>query len=176
MVNRNRIAAAGLLALAACLILTSAQAQAAGESCKVRSSAGTFADGGEAALQCDTAGALRVTTGGSTLPIAIVPSSSSTVGIAPVKSSAGNFYGAQVTNQGTAGVVMLFNATSAPSDGAVAPVKCFQMPSTYSTLSIGPDGPFPSYYDTGITIVFSSGTDCFTKAASATAFFSAQVK
>lgn len=78
-----------------------------------------------------------------------------------------------VTNGATAGYVLVFNATSAPADGAVTPVYCWAMPATNST--IGVDFTTPARFTTGITVVYST-TGCFTKTASATAFFSAEVK
>lgn len=92
-----------------------------------------------------------------------------------LKSGAGNLYGFVVTSStGTPGYVMVFNATSAPADGAVTPVKCYYLP---ANSSIGVDfrpGPMP-YFSTGITAVFSS-TGCFTKTASATAFISGEAQ
>ncbi len=89
------------------------------------------------------------------------------------KASAGNLYGINVVSGASAGFVMVFNATAAPADGAVTPLKC--MPLAANT---GIDMNFrdqPSYFSTGITVVFST-TGCFTKTASATAFISADVK
>lgn len=92
-----------------------------------------------------------------------------------LKASAGNLYGWCATTGGTAGFVMLFNATSAPGDGAVTPAEAPTQIAANSTVcrSFGP-GP-PEAYSTGITIVFSS-TGPFTKTASATAAFDGRVK
>lgn len=111
------------------------------------------------------------------------PSSSASVGIAPVvsgsaesshvlKASAGNLYTLQVTSGTTAGYVLTFDATSAPADGAVTPKHCFVLP---ASSSVSLSWSTPAAFATGIVAVFSS-TGCFTKTASATAFFSAGVK
>lgn len=67
--------------------------------------------------------------------------------------------------------VMVYDATSAPVDGAVTPAKCYQQPSGTTqmggTLSAG-----GSAMTTGITIGVSS-TGCFTKTASTHAFIAA---
>ena len=112
------------------------------------------------------------------------PSSSSSAGITPVvssaaegshvlKASAGNLYGLSATSGASAGYVMVFNATSAPADGAVTPIFCYSIP---ATSSLGSDySGAPAVFATGITIVFST-TGCFTKTISATAFFAGSVK
>lgn len=113
-----------------------------------------------------------------------VPSSSSTAGIAPVatsalasnqvaKGSAGNLYGFS-GNSTAAGYWMVFNLTSAPSDGAVTPVYCYAYPVANQPFGAS-WGNYPAVMSTGITIVFST-TGCFTKTASATAFISSQVQ
>ena len=50
-----------------------------------------------------------------------------------LKASAGNLYSLAVTSGASAGYVMLFDATSAPANGAVTPAECYYMPAT-STL------------------------------------------
>lgn len=113
-----------------------------------------------------------------------VPQTGASFGITPVKSAsaesnhvldatAGNLYSVYVTTGATAGFLMLFNATSAPADGAVTPIECLIAPANSTT---GLDrSQIPDVFSTGITSVFSS-TGCFTKTASATAFFSGLVK
>ncbi len=116
-----------------------------------------------------------------------IPSSNSVVGMAStpstaaesdhvLKAGAGNLYGLTITVGATSGYLMLFNATSAPVDGAVMPAYCDPV------ISNGTNGGsavswnnFPLVFSTGITAVFST-TGCFTKTASATASFFAQVK
>lgn len=118
----------------------------------------------------------------STMP---PPSSLSNIGITPIvstgaeashvfKASSGNLYSAYVTVGSTAGYLMIFNAISVPVDGVVAPIQCIPVASNQTTgLSFG-IGP-PEVYSIGITAVFSS-TGCFTKTASATAFFHGSVQ
>lgn len=64
--------------------------------------------------------------------------------------------------------VMLYNATSAPVDGAVTPVKCYVMPS--GTTSFSAAFPNPISFSTGVVIGVST-TGCFTKTASTHALF-----
>ncbi len=150
--------------------------QAFAVDCQFRTTLPTLADQNGIILQCDTNGRLLVAT-------AVAPSSSSTVAIAPLasgsaeaskvfKASAGNLYAYQVTTGATAGYVMIFDAASAPVDGAVTPKKCVAVAAN-STVGVTNDPP--EAYATGITAVFST-TGCFTKTASATAMFSGDVK
>lgn len=78
-----------------------------------------------------------------------------------------------VTTGAVAGYLMTFNAVSAPADGAVTPVECVVAPAN-STVSID-FGETAEPYVTGMTAVFSS-TGCFTKTASATAFFKGRMQ
>ncbi len=109
--------------------------------------------------------------------VATVPNTSANTAITPVvstavegshilKASAGNLYGVAVTTAGTAGYLLVFNATSAPADGAVTPLLCRAV-GAYSSVDVD-YGNIPVRYSTGITAVFSS-TGCFTKTISATA-------
>lgn len=129
-------------------------------------------------------GNLRLS-GERALYVAPLPSATAASGITPVvstsaesghvlKASAGNLYSLTTTTAGTAGYVMVFNAISAPGDGAVTPIECVVVAAN-STVSINYNPGPPSVYGTGITAVFSS-TGCFTKTASATAFFSGKVQ
>lgn len=112
------------------------------------------------------------------------PTPSSGSGIAPVvsgsaesshvlKASPGNLYGVAVTSGAVAGYLLVFDATSAPVDGAVTPKACVVVPAN-STVGLS-YGDIPSVYATGITAVFSS-TGCFTKTASATAYFAGRTQ
>lgn len=125
------------------------------------------------------------TTPGSTNGVDLVPSSATAVGITAVsssavesnhvlKGSAGNLYGVVATNTTTAGYLMVFNATSAPADGAVTPIYCVGLGIGQSVSLTGPAN-IPVVFSTGITAVFST-TGCFTKTASATAMFTGLVK
>lgn len=84
----------------------------------------------------------------------------------------GYLYSLGVTTSGTAGYAMLFDAVSAPSNGAVTPVACYAVAAN-STGFYQYGSPFP--FGTGITAVFST-TGCATLTLSATAFFFAQVR
>lgn len=112
------------------------------------------------------------------------PSAASGAGLTPVsssalaantviKASAGNLYSFEVsadsTLSGAAWWIMIYNATSAPVDGAVTPLKCYAMAS--GTTSYGAAFPTPAAFSTGITIGVST-TGCFTKTASTHAFIS----
>lgn len=78
-----------------------------------------------------------------------------------------------VTTGAVAGYLMTFNAVSAPVDGAVTPIECIVAPAN-STVSLD-FGETAEPYVTGLTAVFSS-TGCFTKTASATAFFKGRMQ
>lgn len=121
-----------------------------------------------------------VAAGTGTAAVAIAPTSAAAAGITPVvstaaegsrviKASAGNLYSVDVTAGATSGYVMLFNATSAPADGAVTPLYCWPLGANQS-MARSFNSP-PAVFSTGITAVFST-TGCFTKTASATAFIS----
>ena len=79
--------------------------------------------------------------------------------------------GFEVVTGASAGFVLIFDATVAPADGAVLPVKCYSVAATSTFDKSWPDNPVK--FSTGIVLVFST-TGCFTKTASATAFFSAE--
>lgn len=100
---------------------------------------------------------------------AITPSvSTATEGSRVLKASAGNLYRISITTGGSAGYLMVFNATSAPADGAVTPAIC-RVIAANSSLEVNFSN-MPSRFTTGITAVFST-TGCFTKTVSATAMF-----
>jgi hypothetical protein len=100
-------------------------------------------------------------------------SASSLVANLVIKGSGGSLYSFQVsadpTLSGAAWWVMIYNATTAPVDGGVTPLKCYAIPSGVTSLS----GAFiiPIVFSTGIVIGVST-TGCFTKTASAHAFIS----
>lgn len=68
-----------------------------------------------------------------------------------------------------AGWLLLFNATTVPADGAVAPVKAYQIPAN-TTFRARYD-PGGLAFNTGCVAVFST-TGPFTKTANASAFLS----
>lgn len=90
-----------------------------------------------------------------------------------IKASAGNLYSFEVsadsTLSGAAWWIMIYNATSAPGDGGVTPLKCYALPS--GAISYAAAFPVPVAFSTGITIGVST-TGCFTKTASTHAFIS----
>ncbi len=81
-----------------------------------------------------------------------------------LKASSGSLYSVYVTDLtgGTSGFLLMFNATSAPADGAVTPLDCIQITSSGNN-GLANQGLPPSTYSTGITAVVSSGADCFHK-------------
>lgn len=80
-------------------------------------------------------------------------------------------YAAQVTAGASAGFLMVFDAAAVPADGTVAPAKCYAVP---AATSLGVTFAPSLYARNGWVLVFSTGANCFTKAASATAFLSAE--
>lgn len=136
---------------------------------------GLSSDGTDRNILATTDGRLQVDT---------TPSANSASGVAPVatsaaasnlvaKGSAGNLYRATASTAASAGYLMVFNATTAPADGAVTPLMCRQVAAN-STVNIDLSA-VPAYFSTGITLVFST-TGCFTKTASTTAFLEASAK
>lgn len=69
--------------------------------------------------------------------------------------------------------IMIYNATSAPGDGSVTPLKCYAM--ALGTTSFSAAFPTPVPFSTGITMGVST-TGCFTKTASTHAFISGDYK
>lgn len=122
----------------------------------------------------DTNGQWVVASPGSAAGNAIQPVVTSAVASSLViKASAGNLYRVDLVAGASAGFLLIFDATSAPADGAVTPIKCFPVVANGFTSYIA--DPAPARFATGITAVFST-TGCFTKTASATAFISGEAK
>ena len=88
-----------------------------------------------------------------------------------LKASAGSLC-SLVASTTAAGWIMLFDATSAPADGTVAPKWAYPL-SAGGALNMA--WPNPLSFATGITAVFST-TGPFTKLASTTAYISGQVQ
>lgn len=112
--------------------------------------------------------------GGATSAVAITPVSSSALAANQIiKASAGTLssfnVSADSTLSGAAWWIMVYNATSAPADGAVTPLKCYAMAS--GTTSYASAFTAPITFSAGITIGVST-TGCFTKTASTHAFIS----
>lgn len=119
--------------------------------------------------------------------VAWAPQSSANGAIVPVvstalescrvlKASAGNLYSLGITIQATSGVVQLFNATSAPADGAVTPIWSMPVLSNGTFGGASWNWNMPLRFSTGATVCFSSATTPFTKTASATAMFSGSIQ
>ena len=105
----------------------------------------------------------------------VAPSASTAAeGARILKASAGNLFGLNVVSGATAGVVQVFNSATIPADGAVTPAKCYFLAAN-SSLDLNLRAA-PLYLSAGVSVAFSSGTSCFTKAASATAFISGDTK
>jgi hypothetical protein len=119
-------------------------------------------------------------------PVPVVESASASSGIPPtassalesshvLKASAGNLSSLSVTIGTTSGYLMVFDAASAPADGAVTPKYAWPVTSNGTNSALGISWTVPAQFLTGVTVVFSS-TGPLTKTASATAFFSGQVQ
>jgi hypothetical protein len=90
-----------------------------------------------------------------------------------IKASAGNLGRVGIATGANAGYLMLFNATTAPADGAVTPVSAYTVAAN-STLEMDYSGA-ALQFATGMVAVFST-TGPFTKTASATAMIWADAK
>lgn len=94
-----------------------------------------------------------------------------------VKSGAGTLFGivvsADSTISGAAWWIMVFDATSLPSNGTVTPAKCYALPSGATSASYA--WPIGLNFTTGIT-VGASTTGCFSLTASVHAFIAADYK
>lgn len=134
----------------------------------------SYVEGSTNALSQNLSGDLRTLAKISSATPGITSVVSSTAESSHVlKAGAGTLYGLDVTTGAAAGYVMLFNATSAPADGAVTPIKAWVV-SANSSLGVSfIPGP-PLAFSAGITATFST-TGPFTKTASSTAFFSGEV-
>lgn len=139
----------------------------------------TLSDGTAGWLQLDSVGSLRVTgtvSSGADAASTVI-STAALASSLVVKASAGNLYSFEVAADSTLSAaawwIMIFNATSLPSDGAVTPAKCYAMP--LGTTSYAGAFPFPARFGTGITIGVSTN-GCFTLAASVHAFISGDFK
>ena len=118
---------------------------------------------------------LRHRLGAGILGVAISPTATAAAGITPVvsasleashvlKNAPGNLYSVFASNLtgGTVGNLQIFNATSAPSDGAVTPLVCVPFDAGGKAMAFYSPGP-PAVFSTGIVAVISSAASCFTK-------------
>lgn len=107
----------------------------------------------------------------------IASSSSALAANQVVKAGAGSLVSFQVAADSTLSAapwwIMIYNAASAPVDGAVVPVKCYAMPS--GSTGILAAFPIAVPFSVGITIGVST-TGCFTKTASTHAFISGDAR
>jgi len=152
------------------------EATLSGLSGKVPASLGTKAAAASLSVTPSSDGlfnALQQTSAAAAAGVAPVASSAASGGVV-VKASAGNLYGLNVATGATAGVVQVLNATAIPADGTIAPAKCYYLAANQS-LDLNLRAA-PLYLSTGVVVVFSSGSSCFTKAASATAFISGDAR
>lgn len=94
-----------------------------------------------------------------------------------LKASAGNLYALRVSIAATTGYVMVFDATSAPGDGAVTTlaIPAVRVVSDGTSGWYADDFNPPMRMATGITVCFSS-TGPFSKTASATAAIAGQTQ
>lgn len=87
-----------------------------------------------------------------------------------LKASAGNLYDLTVSIGATSGYLLLFDAISLPSNGAVTPVLCYPVISNGTNGGVSLQFNPPKRFGTGITAGFST-TGCFTLTASTTGNF-----
>ena len=121
-------------------------------------------------------------------PVGTVGTSDPSYGISPIvstsaeathvlKAKPGNLYSVYATNiSGTAGWLVVLNATTAPADGAILPLDCVYLPASQTGwLNFNPGPPKP--YSVGITVVLTSANTCFTKTTGTiTGFISGSVQ
>lgn len=126
-----------------------------------------------------------VGTGTFAVQATITPSSSSAVAIAHGQSTATesghaaicaaacNLYSLTATNLSATTVLMLmiFNSTTVPGDGAVTPDQCLPVSPGPGATGISSAGGPPTRYGTGLSVALSSGASCTTKTASVNGFF-----
>ncbi len=131
-------------------------------------------NGQQGVLQQDANQDLLTVISPSTLAaVAIVPVASAAVENGHVlKASAGNLYGLVVTST-VNGLVMIFNSTTVPGNGAVTPLYCLRLtPDSGGAGTFGINflpGP-PASFSTGISWAMSTGTNCANLTLSATAW------
>ena len=104
----------------------------------------------------------------------IVSASSETSHV--LKAGPGNVFTVSAANMGgSSGFLVLLNATSVPSDGAIAPLACAALAANGNAVIAYAPGP-PAAYSVGIVAVITTGATCFTKTTgAATGFISGLV-
>jgi len=94
-----------------------------------------------------------------------------------VKATPANLWSFEVSADSTlsagAWFIMVFDATAAPADGPVTPVKCYALPT--GTTSFSAAFQMPIQFVNGI-VISAGTTGCFTKTASVHAFISGDAR
>jgi len=78
------------------------------------------------------------------------------------RTAATNLFNVSAVAGGTAGLLMVFDATTVPADGTVAPTLCIPIA---ANARVREDFPRAARFATGVSVAFSSGTDCQAKVA-----------
>lgn len=109
----------------------------------------------------------------STVAIAHGQSTATESGHAAICATACNLYSLTATNLSTTTVLMLmiFNSTTVPGDGAVTPDQCLPVSPGPGATGVSSAGGPPTRYSTGLSVALSSGASCTTKTASVNGFF-----
>ena len=81
--------------------------------------------------------------------------------------------GVNVVSGASAGYVLIYDAVSAPADGAVAPARCLSLAAN-TGIEINWRAA-PIWFRNGVIVVFST-TGCFTQTSSATAFIAVDAR
>ena len=117
--------------------------------------------------------------GGAPVSLAIAPIKTTALGTNLVmKTGAATLYSVYASNLtgGSTGFLQVFNAASAPADGAVTPDICVPF-STGGVASANFQGLPPASFSTGAVAVVSSDPSCFVKNTSTlTAFIGAMAR
>jgi hypothetical protein len=91
-----------------------------------------------------------------------------------LQAAPGNLLALEVTATSAPGFVLVLDATAAPTSGsAVTPALCYPVAAAANVSLLWNS---PPYFPTGITVLFSTGTDCFTYTSTPTAFISGQAE
>lgn len=94
-----------------------------------------------------------------------------------VDAGAHNLLDFTMTIGATSGYAQIFDAASLPSNGPVAPARCWPVKSDGTSGFLGVSfGASDDKYLTGVVIAFSTGADCIHLTASPTAFITRRVQ
>ncbi len=124
------------------------------------------------------AACIAIPAAGQQLNVSVTPVVSAAAEAGHVlKSTPGHLYAAYATNlTTTAGFLVILNATSVPSDGAILPVACIPLPASGAASYNYAPTP-PGQFSTGITAAVTSASTCFTlTTGTITAFISGLVQ